>query len=291
MKHAVNFGLWQVLQVWGRSRRLFSESEIVANADELTPATPPLFRFAAIADTGTGDRSQYAVARAMARYHKQHPFDLVLLAGDNIYRNGEIEKINTVFERPYKPLLRRGVKFYACLGNHDVRTENGDRQIKYPHFNMAGRYYTFRRDAVQFFAIETMNEADWNSQLTWLRSELRNSDAPWKIVFGHHPLYSSGQYGVNKSRIKKLKPFFKKYGVQLYINGHEHDYERTRPIDGTTYLICGAGAKSRPVGRSEWTEYATECLSFAVNEVYGDRIVISGIDKKGRVFDRGVIWQ
>lgn len=284
-------GWWGGFRGGWRSRQPFSEAETIAAADALTPATPPLFRFAAVADTGTGDRAQYAVARAMVRHHKRHPFDLVLLAGDNIYRNGEIEKINKVFERPYQPLLQRGVKFYACLGNHDIRTENGDRQIEYPHFNMAGRYYTFRRDSVQFFAIETPHEADWKRQLTWLREELRKSDAPWKVVFGHHPLYSSGKYGVNEGRIKKLTPLFKKYGVQLYINGHEHDYERTRPIDGTTYLICGAGAKSRPVGRSEWTEYATERLSFAVNEVYGDRIVISGIDKKGRVFDRGVIWQ
>lgn len=79
------------------------------------------------------------------------------------------------------------------------------------------------------------------------------SDAPWKVVFGHHPIYSSGQYGVNEPFISKLTPLFQKYRVQLYVNGHEHNYERTQPINGTTYLICGAGAGVRPVGRSSWT--------------------------------------
>ena len=72
-------------------------------------------------------------------------------------------------------------------------------------------------------------------------------------------------------------------------NGHEHNYERTRSIDGTTYLICGAGAGNRPVGRSPWTEYSTSDLSFAGYDVYPDKIEVSGINTNNRVFDRGII--
>ena len=67
------------------------------------------------------------------------------------------------------------------------------------------------------------------------------------------------------------------------------NYERTRAINGTTYLICGAGAGSRPVDRSQWTEYSTSNLSFAAYNVYPDRIEISGIDTNHRVFDQGLI--
>ncbi|MCZ0902280.1 metallophosphoesterase, partial [Microcoleus sp. HI-ES] len=91
---------------------------------------PPILRFISVADTGTGAEGQYAVAEAMAQYHRENPFNVAVLAGDNIYNNGEIEKINAVFERPYQPLLQQGVKFYACLGNHDIRTANGDPQVK-----------------------------------------------------------------------------------------------------------------------------------------------------------------
>ncbi len=248
-----------------------------------------LLRFVSVADTGTGARGQYDVAKAMTNYHRQNPYNLVVLAGDNIYNNGEIEKIGEVFERPYAPLLKQNVKFQACLGNHDIRTANGDLQLKYPGFNMKGRYYTFRQKKIQFFALDTNENADWKNQLAWLDKELSHSDAPWKIVFGHHPVYASGVYGSNPAFIQSFTPLFQKYGVQLYINGHEHHYERTRSINGTTYLICGAGAGHRPVGKNEWTQYATENLSFAAYQVYADKIEISGIGTDNRVFDQGVV--
>lgn len=251
--------------------------------------TDLLLRFVSVADTGTGEDGQYSIAQSMLNYRRQNPYNLIILAGDNIYTNGEIEKINSVFERPYASLLKQGVKFYAVLGNHDIRTANGEPQVKYFGFNMQGRYYTFRRGPVQFFALDTNHNADWKNQLIWLEKELSNSKAAWKIVFGHHQIYSSGIYGVNKPFIDVLTPLFKKYGVQLYINGHEHNYERTRPINGTTYIVCGGGAKTRPVGRSEWTEYSASKLSFAAYDVYADRIEISGIGTDNKIFDRGVI--
>ncbi|MDY7013801.1 MAG: metallophosphoesterase, partial [Cyanobacteriota bacterium] len=104
------------------------------NADAIASSSLPsetqpspnelLLRFVSVGDTGTGAEGQYAVARAMEQYRQQNPYSLVVLAGDNIYNNGEIEKIEAVFERPYQPLLDNGVKFYACLGNHDIRTDN-----------------------------------------------------------------------------------------------------------------------------------------------------------------------
>jgi acid phosphatase len=275
-----------------------SKNLINKNSQNTTPKTAiagnvqpqgPLLRFVSVADTGTGDKGQYAVAKAMNEYHQKKPYNLVILAGDNIYNNGEIEKVEAVFERPYKPLLEKGVKFHACLGNHDIRTDNGVPQVNYPKFNMLGRYYTFTRENVQFFALDTNGNADWKNQLIWLDKELNSSKAVWKIVFGHHPIYASGVYGSNANFIKTFTPIFQKYGVQLYINGHEHHYERTKPINGTTYLICGAGAGSRPVGRSPWTEHSTRNLSFAAYDVYADRMEINAIDTSNRVFDRAVI--
>ena len=216
-----------------------SKNLINKNSQNTTPKTAiagnvqpqgPLLRFVSVADTGTGDKGQYAVAKAMNEYHQKKPYNLVILAGDNIYNNGEIEKVEAVFERPYKPLLEKGVKFHACLGNHDIRTDNGVPQVNYPKFNMLGRYYTFTRENVQFFALDTNGNADWKNQLIWLDKELNSSKAVWKIVFGHHPIYASGVYGSNANFIKTFTPIFQKYGVQLYINGHEHHYERTKPI-------------------------------------------------------------
>ncbi len=110
-----------------QSLKISSKQVIAANPHQ----KDLLLRFLSIADTGTGTPSQYAVAQAMTNYHRQNPYDLVVMAGDNIYTNGEIEKIGAVFERPYANLLKAGVKFQAVLGNHDIRTNNGDRQLKY----------------------------------------------------------------------------------------------------------------------------------------------------------------
>lgn len=248
-----------------------------------------LLRFVAIADSGTGADGQYAVAKAMSQYLQSNPFPLVLMAGDNIYNNGEIKKIKHVFEQPYAPLLQQGVKFYAVLGNHDIRTENGNPQVEYSGFNMKGRYYTFRRGGVQFFALDTNDNADWDAELPWLEAELRRSTAPWKVVFAHNQIYSSGRYGVNQPFVQRLTPLFRRYGVQLYVNGHDHHYERTIPIHGTTYLTCGASAGVRDSGRSRWTVHSASRLSFAAFDVYPNRMVIKGIGTDGTVFDRGMI--
>ena len=89
----------------------------------------------------------------MAKLHERFPFELVILVGDNIYGGERAADFKTKFEIPYKPLLDRGVKFYASLGNHDARN-----QRFYKLFNMDGKlYYSFKapKQNVRFFALET----------------------------------------------------------------------------------------------------------------------------------------
>ena len=115
---------------------------------------------------GTGDNRQYAVAKTMSCYFAANPFPLVLLTGDNIYEYGEIAKIKDTFEIPYQELLQQKVKFYAALGNHDIdNAHSGEDEIRYAGFNMGGRYYTFERENVQFFALDTNPEAPGKSSL------------------------------------------------------------------------------------------------------------------------------
>ena len=262
-----------------------------ACSDFLPATSSPQLRFVAVGDVGTGDNHQYAVAKTISCYSNTNPFSLVVLTGDNIYKFGEITKINSTFEIPYRDLLKQQVKFYAAIGNHDILTNNGVDEIDYQDFNMQGRYYTFTQKNVQFFALDTNPEAPWQEQLSWLEASLSKSTQPWKIVFGHHPVYSSGYYGTNLTLIERFVPLFSRYGVQLYLNGHDHNYERTKPLQGTTYLTCGAGAMLRPVGKSDWTAFSVSKLSFAAIEVYPERLEIQGIDTKGNIFDRAAIYQ
>ncbi|MGB5635700.1 MAG: metallophosphoesterase [Waterburya sp.] len=250
-----------------------------------------LSSFVVAGDVGTGEKGQHNVAKVMSCFFAANPFPLVLLTGDNIYSHGEMEKIKSTFEIPYQKLLQQKVKFYAALGNHDTdNAYQGEKQIRYAGFNMGDRYYTFERGTVQFFALDTNPKAPWQKQLDWLEQELKQTKQPWKVVFGHHPLYSSGMHGGSSELIEKLSPLFARYGVQLYLNGHDHDYERTTVINGTTYVTCGnGGAKPRDVGKSEWTAYSVSRLGFAAVEVYSDRLEVMGIGTNGKIFDRGEV--
>jgi 3',5'-cyclic AMP phosphodiesterase CpdA len=268
------------------------------------PTSKLLQRFAVIADTGAGrdikisryETKQYAVAAAMTRYHQKNPFNTVLMVGDNIYNKGEMSKIKEAFEIPYEQLLSRGVKFYAALGNHDVRTDNGDGQAAYPQFNMQGQhYYTHGQGDVRFFVLETsslINPAspDRVKQLEWLDRELAASKAKWNIVYGHHNIYSAGVYKIDRAMKADVAPILKKHKVRLWINGHDHNYQRSKPIDGTTYLVCGGGgAHLYPVQAQSWTAFAQSVHSFGIVEVYQDQILLTGINSEGEVIDRGLV--
>jgi hypothetical protein len=251
---------------------------------------PSSLRFFALADTGSGNANQRAVGQRMAERHRLRPVDLVLLGGDNIYPDGNLLEVERSFQLPYRELLAAAVPFHAVLGNHDIRTENGDPQVRYRPFGMAGRWYSLRRGPVAFFLIDTNVNARWQHQMPWLKTALAASDAPWKVVVGHHPIYSAGLYGDDPSAIARLTPLFQRHGVQLYINGHEHNYERTRPIDGTTYLtVGGGGAWLRPIVANARSARAVSAYSFAELSVEGDVLTLEAWDARGARLDRAVL--
>ena len=244
----------------------------------------------AVGDTGSGLADQQAVADRMASVHKRRPVDLVLLAGDNIYPDGDLARVEATFKRPYRALLGQGVPFHAVLGNHDLRTANGNPQVAYPPFGMGGRWYTLRRGAVQFFMLDTNVNAPWQHQGPWLRRVLAASTAPWKVVVGHHPIYSSGFYGNDPVALARLGPLFRRHGVQLYINGHDHHYERSRPLDGTTYLVVGGGGASlRPVLPNATSANAVSAYSFAELQFTADNLQLNAWRADGRPLDQALV--
>ena len=254
------------------------------------PIQPASLRWLAIADSGSGDANQRAVADQMVKVQLRRPVDLVLMAGDNIYPDGNLNRVEATFLRPYRALLEAKVPFHAVLGNHDIRTGNGEPQMAYPPFGMKGRWYTLRRGPVEFFMLDTNMNARWQHQLPWLRRVLAASSAPWKVVVGHHPIYSSGLYGDDPAAIGRLTPLFRQYGVQLYINGHEHHYERSRVIDGTTYLqVGGAGASLRPVMPTDRSARALSRHSFAELTATATTLQVTGWDDRGQRIDSAVL--
>ena len=256
---------------------------------------PARVRLLATADAGSGNRHQRAVGTQMAAVHRRDPVDLVILGGDNIYAtsswsDGDLAGIGPTFQIPYRELIAAGVPFHAVLGNHDIRTANGNPQVAYKPFGMKGRWYSVRKGPVELFMLDTNVNTKWQHQLPWLKSALAASSAPWKVVVGHHPIVSAGLYGDDPALNARLTPLFEQYGVQLYINGHEHNYERTKVIKGTTFLIVGGGGASlRPVVANSRTARALSTYSFAELTVEGDSLRIDGWDSQGQSIDSVVL--
>jgi predicted MPP superfamily phosphohydrolase len=259
----------------------------VAKEAPFLPNRSGSVKFAAIGDNGTGAQPQYDVAGQMASWHQRFAFDLVIMLGDNLYGSQEPPDFVRKFERPYKPLLDAGVKFYASLGNHDHRSNDA-----YPLFNMHGeRYYTFASGNVRFLALDS-NLLD-PPQLTWVETTLRSAGEPWKIAYFHHPLYSDGgRHGSEVELRVELEPLFVRYGVNVVYSGHDHVYERLVPQKGITYFVAGASGELRQGDLKRSTTTAAgfdQDRSFMLNEVAGDDLFFQVISRTGTTVDSGVI--
>jgi hypothetical protein len=269
-----------------------AQSATAAPARQAGAARPAAFRFATLGDTGTGGEGQWAIASRMAELHAASTFDTVLLLGDNIYPDGDPAGLQEKFERPYAELLRRGVRFRAVLGNHDVKSGRS-AQINYAPFNMGGRaYYSFAEAGglVEFFALDS-NAVD-EAQTAWLEGALAASKAPWKIAFLHHPPYSSGmKHGSNTGLRSALEPVFVRHGVAAVFSGHDHVYERVRPQRGVQYFVSGAGGQLRRGGldrSSPLFEAGDDQVnSFISAEVTAERLRFRAVGADGRTLDEG----
>ena len=245
-------------------------------------------RFAVIGDAGTGGDKQMEVAQQIVKQYQRAPFEFAIMLGDNLYGRERPRDYEKKFERPYKPLLDAGVKFYAALGNHD-----DPNQRFYKPFNMDGeRYYTFKapKGGIRFFAIDS-NYVD-QKQLEWLEKELAASGSDWKIAFFHHPPYSSGdRHGSNTEIREKLEPLFVKYKVNVVFAGHEHFYERLKPQKGIHYFIAGSSAKLRRGDNvSELTAKGyDDGYTFMIVEIEGDELRFQTITERGQMVDSGTI--
>jgi hypothetical protein len=206
-------------------------------------------RFIALGDAGSGLPAQQRIADRLVEYHDRSPYRLVLLLGDNIYPNGDTIKYGEKrFTTLYKPLLQRGVIFKAVLGNHDI---SGPLGVGYPTFWMSNRdenmrffnmpytFYDFTYGPIHFFMLDTNKFK--SMQRLWLSERLTQSDRPWKIVCGHHPVLSSGFHGCTPRLRRHLKPMLEKHGAALYLSAHEHDYERFKAVHGVHYIVSGGG--------------------------------------------------
>jgi acid phosphatase type 7 len=125
--------------------------------------------------------------------------------------------------------------------------------------------------------------------LSWLDADLTAAQAaraerPWIIAVHHHGEWTSSSHAGDSAVLNvraALAPVWDKFGVDLVLDGHDHNYERSKPLKiasdgkpvlgaGTTYVVCaGSGADGYGNGMSEWTETSFSYEKKGAIGVYG----------------------
>jgi 3',5'-cyclic AMP phosphodiesterase CpdA len=153
------------------------------------------------------------------------------------------------------------------------------------------RYYVFKKGDVAFFALDS-NYMD-PKQLDWVTQNLRDSRAKWKICFFHHPLYNYGKsHGPDMDLRAQLTPLFRQYGVNAVFSGHEHVYERLKPVDNVAYFVLGNSGKlmSHDLRSSPQMDVGFDSgRSFMLVEIAGDDLYFQTISRTGSTIDAGTV--
>jgi 3',5'-cyclic AMP phosphodiesterase CpdA len=255
------------------------------------PTSPvrPELRIAVAGDVGTADVVERTTAATMDRIEQSGEFDALLLLGDNIYPDGEVGMAQAAVLGPFAGVLDGPTRLLAVLGNHDVRTADGVPQLA--AFGMPGRWYHQRLGPLELIVLDSTRTAD-PEQLAWLEQVLAAPDratAAFTVVAQHHPPFSAGYHGNHGPSQKLLVPLFERYGVDLVLAGHDHDYQRSVLLRGVTYVVSGGAATLRRTGRKDFTAVAESVYHFVEAAVFTDRLELRAVNQAGQVFDQVVL--
>ncbi len=270
------------------------------------PGPQASLRLLVFGDSGTGSRSQYALAEKMAT----HPIDLIIHTGDLVYPGGELQDYPAKFFQPYAQLLPQA-PFMPVLGNHDVHTANGEPLLKTfilpkngPTGKSQERHYWFDNACARFVAIDSeTDEMELRGFVApWLKKVFSTAERRWRFVFFHYPPYTAcAKYPPNAKIQRTLVPAMEQAGVDVVFNGHCHLYERTKPIlngqvvsddRGIIYIVTGAGganryalapATSRPAFSAAGFD---EDFSFTRVDLKPNALDLKQIDLRGRTVDQ-----
>ena len=272
------------------------------------------FNFYIISDWGwNGFKHQLEVAYGMETFADSvvEP-KFIVTCGDNFQINGVASTQDplwiTNFENVYnKPSML--VDWYPVLGNHDYHG-SPQAEIDYSkisrRWRLSDHYYTFARKindsiSARFIFMDTppfveeyrkhpegypeITRQDTAKQLKWLKEVLSSSKEQWKIVFGHHPVYSASKtHGNTKEMISHVKPLFDKYHVQFYICGHDHDLQHLREkAGGVDYIVTGTGGEPRPDSSNALTIFHKSLPAFSWISLSADSLQLSFVSSKGDV--------
>ncbi|MGO4541500.1 metallophosphoesterase [Paenibacillus sp. 2TAB19] len=146
----------------------------------------------------------------------------------------------------------RSVPFMPVTGNHDEVEGNADMFIS--HFNLPGNgaegsiegtTYSFDYGLVHFVMLNS--ESNRKAQTEWLQDDLAATDKKWIVASIHQGPYGGNSY----KKTLDWAEVFDEYGVDLVLQGHNHEYSRSYPLKGGEIVGTGDGED----GNREGTVY------------------------------------
>ncbi|XP_068658405.1 purple acid phosphatase 3-like [Aristolochia californica] len=231
--------------------------------------------FLVVGDWGRrGKFNQTLVASQMGVIGEKLDINFVISTGDNFYGDGLTGIDDPAFEESFtKIYTAESLKkqWYSVLGNHDYR---GDAVAQLSPFlrEIDSRWLCLRNflvnaEIVEFFFVDTTpfvkkyftnpkdRVYDWRdvspreeyiaNVLKDLETALRESQAKWKVVVGHHTIRSVGYHGDTQELVDLLLPLLRAHDVDFYINGHDHCLERISDTESSIqFLTSGGGSKA-----------------------------------------------
>lgn len=102
---------------------------------------------------------------------------------------------------------------------------------------------TYITDSGPFGYVGDYKNVKTYEQYQWLKQDLANVDrckTPWIIAMGHRPMYSSQVSSYQKHIRNAFQDLFLTYGVDAYLSGHIHWYERLLPLTSNGSIDSGS---------------------------------------------------
>lgn len=272
-------------------------------------------RFAVVGDTGRGSVVQHRIASAL----RSSGAAFVLHTGDVVYSGFVASKADTRCFSVYQPMMA-SVPWYFVLGNHEIYgSVNGidfvqnmwlpTNAVPMSVHQLEGtspeHFYSFDAGDVHVVALYNPQFALYtfgtnSAQYAWLEADLAASTKPWKVIFQHIPVRTSGQHRFNYGFVENplglydrerlqatLVPLAARHGVQLILNGHDHFFERFVPERGVHALTTGAGGVEL-YSVLEWDALSAQQIPehhFMVIDVEGDTMQLRAVNTTGTTID------
>lgn len=274
---------------------------------------PKSLNFIVMGDWGRhGEPYQKAVAKQMTSAVVGLDASFIIATGDNFYPKGVVSEFDPSWKSSFEDVYYQHplfVDWYVVLGNHDYKT-NPDAEVAYSNisarWNMPSRYYSIMKSLpdgtkAEFFYIDTspfqqdyyndeeygpkVRTADTTAQKKWLASGLQNSNADWKFVIGHHPLYSAGKRkGKTADMEHSFANLFEKYKVDAYFCGHEHQLEFDQ-AEGYHFaqFISGSASEATPVTYAAYAKFVVQDFGFLSATLTKKELLIQFINHEGKI--------